>query len=171
MLFGGLEGLGLNVVIFLVQLAIGPTGRMRAGRAVECGAQFLVTIERFGAVGAIVNDFGGGPAGDGPVHFVLHGFEKAEAGFGGGIVIDAGGVDVGDLLVEPPLRGADVLDAAEQLLEIVEGLVRVLEPLVVEDETLDDVFAQALGGPDAELGGGWPRRLRRHNCWRFGSRV
>lgn len=35
---------------------------------------------------------------------------------------------------------------------IVERLIRILQPLVVEDEPLDDEFAQALSGPDPELG-------------------
>ena len=47
----------------------------------------------------------------------------------------------------------DVLDAAQQLIEIVEGQVWVLQALVVEHESFDDVFAQALGGPNTKLGG------------------
>ena len=53
----------------------------------------------------------------------------------------------------PALRRADVLDAAQELVEIVERAVGVCEALVIEHETLDDIFPQPLGGPDAELGG------------------
>ena len=65
--------------------------------------------------------------------------------------IDAGGVDVGDFLVEAALGGPDVLNPARQLLEVVKRLVGILQTLIVEDEPLDDVFPQTLGGPDAEL--------------------
>jgi len=75
---------------------------------------------------------------DGLVHFNLHGLEKLDALRVGGIVIDAGGVDVGDLLVKPPLGGADVLNPAEQFIEVIEWLVGVFEPFVVENEPLDD---------------------------------
>ena len=60
-----------------------------------------------------VDDLGGGVAGDRPVHFVLHGLEEPDALRLGGVVINAGGVDVGDLLVEAPLGGADVLNPPE----------------------------------------------------------
>jgi hypothetical protein len=45
-----------------------------------------------------------------------------------------------DFLVEAPLRCADVLNPPHQLIEIVEGLVGILQPLVVEEEALHDVF-------------------------------
>jgi hypothetical protein len=54
------------------------------------------------------------------------------------------------LLVKTPLRGANVLDAAGQLFEVIEGLLRVLQPFVVEREALDDVLLEALGRPDAK---------------------
>jgi len=57
-----------------------------------------------------VNDFRGGFAGDGPVQLVLHGLEKVDTDLKGGVIIDAGGINIGDLLVKPPLRGSDVLD-------------------------------------------------------------
>ena len=105
------------------------------------------------AVGAGVDDLRRRLAGDGPVHFVLHGLEELDALRLGGVVINAGGVNVGDLLVESPLGGADVLNPAEQFLEIIEGLVGVFQAFVVEDKAFDDEFAEFLGGPDAEAGG------------------
>jgi hypothetical protein len=87
---------------------------------------------RLVGIGAAVDDLGGGLAGDGPVHLVLHRLEEADADVQRRVVVDAGGVDVGDLLVETPLRGADVLDAAGQFVEIVEGLIRVLQALVIQ---------------------------------------
>ena len=82
---------------------------------------------------------GGGLAGDGPVQFVLDRLEEADADVLRRVVVDAGGVDVGDLLVEAPLRGPDSLDPARQLLEVVEtGWSRILQPLVVENEAFDE---------------------------------
>jgi hypothetical protein len=70
-------------------------------------------------------------------------------------VIGREGVDVGDLLINAALAGADFPYALEQFVEIVlaEGVFALLEPLVVHDESLDDELAQGFGGPDAELGG------------------
>ena len=45
MLLGGLESLGLHVIIFLVQFAIGPPGRVWTGRAVKCGADPFKSAE------------------------------------------------------------------------------------------------------------------------------
>ena len=89
------------------------------------------------AVGAVPDDLGGGPAVNGPVELVLHGGEKGLADLGVGIVINAGGVDVGDLLVEKPLGGADVLNPPEQFLKIIEGLVGFFRRSS-SDEAFDD---------------------------------
>jgi hypothetical protein len=69
-----------------------------------------------GGVGAVMDDLRRRPAGDGPVQLVLHGLEKLDALRPGGVVINAGGVNVRDFLVKPPLRGADVLNPAEQFV-------------------------------------------------------
>ena len=100
-----------------------------------------------------VDNFGRRLPGDGPMNLVLHRFKKQQAHLLRGIVVDTHRVDVRDFLVEPPLRGADVLYPPHQLLEIVEGQVRILQPLVVEEETLHDIFPQQSGGPDTEAGG------------------
>ena len=63
-------------------------------------------------VGSGEDDLGGGLAVDGVVGFVLH---RGEEGLRQRVlffVINAGEVDVRDLLVKPPLAGVDVLDAA-----------------------------------------------------------
>jgi hypothetical protein len=63
--------------------------------------------------------------------------------------------DLAHAQVHPPLAGADVADAVEQFVEVVaRGFVadgRVLQPLVVHHETLDEVLAQVRGGPLAKL--------------------
>lgn len=58
-----------------------------------------------------------------------------------------------DLLVEAPLGRPDVADPLEQLVEVV-GVARtwrVLQPLVVHREALDEELRQARVGPLAEL--------------------
>ena len=66
------------------------------------------------------------------------------------VVVDAGGVDVGDLLVKPPLAGADVLDAAGKFLEVIVAHLRVFEALVIQHETFGDVFLQLVRCPLAK---------------------
>jgi len=100
-----------------------------------------------------VNNLSGGLAGDGPVHLVLNSFEKEDANLLGGVVIDTRGVNVSDLLVEPPLGSSDILNPAHKLFEIVEGLIGILQTFIVHREALHDVFTQPLRGPDAEAGG------------------
>jgi len=124
--------------VILAHFRAAPTGEAHVG---------------FGGIGAGVDDFRCRLPGDGPVQLVLHRLEEGDALRLSGVVIDAGGVDVGDLLVEPPLGSADVLNPPEQFLEIIEGLVGVLQAFVVEDEALDDELAESLRGPDTEAGG------------------
>ena len=50
-----------------------------------------------------MDDLGGGLSRNGPVQLVLHSLEEGDTSVGGWVVVDAGGVDVGDLLVETPL--------------------------------------------------------------------
>lgn len=45
-----------------------------------------------------------------PVELVLHLGKKLFCCFGGGVVVQRGGVDVRDLLIEPPLGKADLTD-------------------------------------------------------------
>ena len=70
-------------------------------------------------------------------------------------VVHASCVNIEDLLVKPPLRRPDVPDALQQLVKVVLLALarRILQPLIVEDKALYDVFPQQSGGPDAETGG------------------
>ena len=87
------------------------------------------------------------------MHLVLHGLEKLLRQFGVAVVVDAGGVDVGDLLVEEPLAGANVANAGQQFVEVVlpERAPR-LDALIVQREALDQQFAEPGRGPLPELG-------------------
>jgi hypothetical protein len=69
------------------------------------------------------------------------------------VVVDARGVDVGDLLVEPALARANVLDAPGEFREVVVADLRVLQPLVVQHEPLGDVFRELVRCPLAEAHG------------------
>ncbi len=107
-----------------------------------------------GCVGALVDNLGSGAAVGGEVDFVLDGGEELLGGLGVRGVVDAGGVDVEDFLVEAAFGGADVADAFEEFVEVV-GLAfagGIFEAFVVHDEALHQVFGEAGGGPLAELG-------------------
>ncbi len=102
------------------------------------------------------DELGGGVAVDGVMELVLDGGEEALGGRGVLVVVDAGGVDVGDLLVETALGQADLANLVEQALEVVlaeEG--SVLHTLAVDDVAADSEVAQHAGGPLAELGGAY----------------
>ncbi|MOA20149.1 hypothetical protein D3C78_1405750 [compost metagenome] len=85
------------------------------------------------------------------VQLVLHGFEEQHAGLGLGVVIHAGGVQVEYLAVEHLLAGTNIADALQQLLPVA-AAAQILQARIVHGEALDQVLAQALGGPDAEPG-------------------
>lgn len=110
---------------------------------------------RLGAVRAAMDKFRRRHAGNGPMEFVLHCFEKGDAFFRGGVVIHAGGVNISYFLVEAPLRGADVLNAPQKLFKIIKRLVRVFQPLVIQHKTFDDEFPKPLRGPDTKPGATW----------------
>ena len=71
---------------------------------------------------------------NGPVQLVLHGGKEALGGGGGDIVVNRGGVDVGDLLVELALRQPDLADALELLLEVLVAEDGAAAPLVLRME-------------------------------------
>jgi hypothetical protein len=97
------------------------------------------------------NQFGRGVAGNGEHQLVLDGGKERFGGLGGAVVVGAAGFEeVADLLVEPLFRGADVADAPQQLVKIVEP-ARLLQPGVVQHKTLDQELAQHGGRPAAEL--------------------
>ena len=104
------------------------------------------------------DEFGSGLAVDGVVQLVLHGGEEAPGRRGVTVVVDAGGVDVGDLLVEAPLGQADLADLLQQALEVVLAQeAAVLHARPVDDVAPDGKVAQHLSGPLAELSG--PHRV------------
>ena len=102
------------------------------------------------AVGTGGDQLGGGLAVDGEMHLVLYRGEKILGEWELRVVIDTGGVDVGDLLVKAPLAGADVLQAAGQLVEVIAPLAGVLQARIVQHKTFDDVFLELVVGLLAE---------------------
>lgn len=83
----------------------------------------------------------------------MHGGKEALGGGGRDVVVDGGGVEVGDFLVELPLAPADFADALELFLEILfaENGAVVFQALVVHGEALDREGLDDAGGPLAEL--------------------
>src|SRR5205807_8871545 len=89
----------------------------------------------------------------GKMEFVLDDLENAmRLGFVRRIV-GSQREDVADAQIHPLLARADVADALEQLIEVVRDpwTGRVLQPLVVHGETLNQVFAQSSCRPLPEL--------------------
>lgn len=111
---------------------------------------------RVGRVGAGGDEFGRGVAGDGVKQDVLDRGKKLLGGAVGLVVVGAEGEEVADLLVKAFLRGADVADAREHLVEMVRAAIGVFEPLVVHREAFEEVFLEDGGGPATELDA--PRR-------------
>jgi hypothetical protein len=111
----------------------------------------------FGVVGTAPDQFRGGHAGSGKMELVLNDAEKLGGLRPGRIVITRHGEDLFNPQVHPSFAGADIADAFEQFVEVVRngrtGHGRILQPLVVHGETLDDILLQALRRPDAETGG------------------
>jgi hypothetical protein len=88
------------------------------------------------------------------VHLVLHCGEETLRRRGRRVVIQRGGVNVRDLLVELPLREPDFPDLLElPLKELVRQRAAVLEALRVHCPALDGVILHDLVGPLAELDG------------------
>ncbi len=108
---------------------------------------------RFGGICPVINDFSGGRSSDCPMEFVLHGLEKIDAGFGCGIVIDTCGIDIGYFLIKSLFRGTDILDATQKFIKIIKWLIRVFQPPIVKNKTLDNIFPQPPGCPLAESSG------------------
>jgi len=108
----------------------------------------------FGAVGTVIDDFGGGLPRDGIVEFILnHGVEVMGNG-GVFIIVDAAlREDIRHLLPDAAFAGADRADALKQLAEIVVAKRgrSLLEALVIQCEALGHVFLQDAGCPDAEV--------------------
>jgi hypothetical protein len=66
----------------------------------------------------------------------------------------AKGVDVSDLLVEPPLTGPDLTNPFQELIEVIQPKrFSLLEAFVVHHESLDHEFLQGLRRPDTKLRG------------------
>jgi hypothetical protein len=87
---------------------------------------------------ASADDFRGRMAMRGPVHLVLHNLKELPRHLGVRVIVDARGIDVGDLLIEHSLAGANISNTGEQLIKV--GIAESppsLDAFVVERETLD----------------------------------
>ncbi len=106
-------------------------------------------------IGAAGDQLRGGLAGGGEVKLVLDDLEEFDRALLGGVVIGGEGKDLLDPQVHPALAGTDVANPLQQLVEVIGNAGpldgRVLEPLVVHRESLDQVLPQPLRRPAAEL--------------------
>jgi hypothetical protein len=96
---------------------------------------------------------GGCLSGNGPMHLVLNGLEELNADIQGWIIVDTGGVNVGDLLIKPSFRRSDILYAPFELFKIIEWVVRIFQPLIIQQEAFFDKLGELLCCPDAKTGG------------------
>ena len=90
---------------------------------------------------------------DGPVELVLYLREEQAGRLGRLIVIQRGGIDVGDLLVEPALRHPDLPDLFQQVVEIFfrEYAAALLQAVAVHGPALNCIVLDNGVGPLAEL--------------------
>ena len=71
------------------------------------------------------------------MQLVLHGGKKVACDWGVFVVVGREGVDVGDLLVEATLTGADLTNALQQFIEVILAkLLALFQALVVHHEAL-----------------------------------
>jgi len=92
------------------------------------------------------------------MQLVLHLGKESLGGRGILVLVDAGGVDVGNFLIKPTFTEPDLPDLFRQTLKVIlpkEGAV--LHALLIQHIALDGKLPQNLGGPLAELGG--PNRI------------
>lgn len=142
----GLADLGLVEIV----LGHGHIGLLHATRLP--GRQAHV---RAAAVGALGDQLGGGLAGDGEMQLVLDEAEELGGFRQRRRVVGRHRKDLANAPVHPALARPDVADALQQLVETVgrgrAGDRRILQVLVVQGEALDQILAQAFGGPAAKL--------------------
>lgn len=86
----------------------------------------------------------------GPVHLVLNRGKEPLGQLGARRIVDAGCIDIEHLAPENLLGRTDVSDSCQQLVKVT-AASGLLHPVVVEGESLDDVFPQPLGSPNPEL--------------------
>lgn len=105
---------------------------------------------RLRTVGPVGNQFSSRVAVDRVMLLVLHRGKELLRQRCGGVVIDTGCVDVGNFLVEAPFAGANVLQAAGQLVKVIETLAGVFQALVIQHKALDDELLELSAGPLAQ---------------------
>lgn len=98
----------------------------------------------------VINQLRGGLTTDRPKQLILYLLEKVECNLRIGIIVLAEAVNVFHLLVKHFFLYPYLANALKQLLEVVHG-TSAFESLVVQREPLDNVIAEPLCCPDAEL--------------------
>src|SRR3989304_974979 len=67
-----------------------------------------------------------------------------------GVIVYAGSINIQHLAPKDLFRGADIPYAGQQFIKVI-AASSLFQPVVVQSETLNNVFTQPLGCPDAEL--------------------
>ena len=86
------------------------------------------------------------------MHFVLHRGEEISCGLAVEGIIHRSGIDIRDLLIEPPFTGTNLLNFGNQMVKII--LVKNLsvdESVLIQNIALSGEGGQHLGGPLTEL--------------------
>jgi hypothetical protein len=111
--------------------------------------------ERLNQIQSLIDDLRRRLTVNGPVQLVLHRGKEPLRRRSGDIVVNRGGVDVGDLLVELALAQPDFPDALQLFLEVffAEDRAVVFQALVIHRVALDGERLDDAGGPFAELHG------------------
>ena len=84
---------------------------------------------------------------------ILHPCEKQPCRFCLGIIVNTGGIDVGDLLVKPPFRKTNLTDAFQLFLKIIlcQNGAAVFQPLVIHSKAFHGKFFNDAVCPLSEL--------------------
>src|ERR1017187_8053656 len=108
---------------------------------------------RLAGLGALRNQLGSGLAGDRPMQLVLNRLEENLRNLRVLVVVDAALLeDVRDLKIKAPFAGANGANPLQQLIKVILAeTLALFEAFIVEHEALDEVLAQNLSGPYAEL--------------------
>ena len=86
----------------------------------------------------------------GEMHLVLDSLKELLRGFCPWVIVYAEGINLQNLAVEDLFRGADVPDTCQEFIKVVAATCAFQE-VIVHGKAFDQVLAQYLCGPNAEL--------------------
>jgi len=87
----------------------------------------------------------------GPMYFILNPGKEFPRQIIFRVIIDTGGINIQNLPPENFFRRANIPDAGQQFIKIVTAPA-ALQAFIIQRKAINQIFAQSLGGPDAEMG-------------------